>query len=111
MSTNHLRPERKRHSVQPGLTGWAQVNGRNNITWEEKLTLDLEYISEISFINDWKIIFMTVAKVFLKEDISTDGMDTAEDLGDYLLRTGKVDREEHENLQKVGRRIMVYNED
>lgn len=103
--------QRKRHSVQPGLTGWAQVNGRNNITWEEKLTLDLEYVSEISFINDWKIIFMTVAKVFLKEDISTEGMDTAEDLGDYLLRTGKVDREEHENLQKVGRMVMVYNED
>ena len=94
--------QRKRHSVQPGLTGWAQVNGRNNITWEEKLTLDLEYISEISFISDWKIIFMTVAKVFLKEDISTEGMDTAEDFGDYLLRIGKVGRKEYaESFEKA----------
>ncbi|NLN14180.1 MAG: sugar transferase, partial [Tissierellia bacterium] len=48
--------QRKRHTVLPGLTGWAQVNGRNDISWEEKLSLDLEYIDNISFINDLKII-------------------------------------------------------
>ena len=90
--------QRKRHSVQPGLTGWAQVNGRNNVTWEEKLSLDLEYIEKFFFVKDWKIIFMTVVKVFKKDDISTEGMDTAEDLGDYLLRVGEVDREEYEDL-------------
>lgn len=92
--------QRKRHSVHPGLTGWAQVNGRNNITWEEKLALDLNYIEDISFVKDWKIIFMTVAKVFKKDDISTEGMDTAEDFGDYLLRVGKVDTFEYEEKQK-----------
>ncbi|WP_353894430.1 sugar transferase [Proteinivorax hydrogeniformans] len=87
--------QRKRHSVHPGLTGWAQVNGRNNVTWEEKLSLDLQYLKDITFIKDMKIILMTIVKVFKKEDISTQGMETAEDLGDYLLKVGKVDREEY----------------
>jgi len=96
-----MTPEqRQRHSVHPGLTGWAQVNGRNNVAWEEKLSLDLEYINYITFVKDFKIIFMTVVKVFLKEDISAEGMDTAEDLGDYLLRVGKFDREEYKNIKK-----------
>ena len=96
-----MSPEqRKRHSIHPGLTGWAQVNGRNNITWEEKLALDLEYIDNISFVNDFKIILKTVVNVFMKKDISTDGMDTAEDLGDCLLRVGKIDREEYRKIKK-----------
>lgn len=99
--------QRQRHSVHPGLTGWAQVNGRNNVTWEEKLSLDLEYIEDISFIKDWKIIFMTVAKVFKKDDISTEGMDTAEDLGDYLLRVGKVDEFEYEENQELSRELLA----
>ncbi len=98
--------QRQRHSVHPGLTGWAQVNGRNNVTWEEKISLDLDYIEDISFIKDWKIIFMTVAKVFKKDDISTEGMDTAEDLGDYLLRVGKVDRFEYEKLIIESNRLL-----
>lgn len=95
--------QRKRHSVLPGLTGWAQVNGRNNITWEEKLNYDLEYIKDITFINDVKIIIKTVFKVFKKEDVTTKGMDTAEDYGDYLLRIGKVNSiiyEENINMEK-----------
>jgi undecaprenyl phosphate N,N'-diacetylbacillosamine 1-phosphate transferase len=89
-----MTPEqRRRHSVLPGLTGWAQVNGRNNVTWKEKLELDLEYIDEITFLKDWEIIFTTVAKVFNRDDVSTEGMDTAEDLGDYLYRTKKIDKE------------------
>ena len=103
-----MTPEqRHRHSVHPGLTGWAQVNGRNNVTWEEKLLLDLEYIGNISFIKDWKIIFMTVAKVFKKDDISTEGMDTAEDLGDYLLRVGQVDISEYEKNQVESNKILA----
>ena len=98
--------QRQRHSVHPGLTGWAQVNGRNNVTWEEKLSLDLDYIEDISFIRDWKIIFMTVAKVFKKDDISTEGMDTAEDFGDYLLRVGKVDKFEYEENQELSRELL-----
>lgn len=97
--------QRKRHIVRPGLTGWAQVNGRNNITWEEKLALDLEYLENISFFKDCKIILMTVKKVLKKSDITTDGMDTAEDLGDYMLRTGKVDKELYEQLNNEAKRI------
>lgn len=102
-----MTPEqRKRHTIHPGLTGWAQVNGRNNIKWEEKFSLDLEYFSEITFVKDIQIIFMTVAKVFKKDDISTEGMDTAEDLGDYLLRVGKVDKNQYTEFQKEGRRLV-----
>lgn len=102
-----MTPEqRMRHSIHPGLTGWAQVNGRNNVTWEEKISLDLEYFSEITFVKDIRIIFMTVAKVFKKEDISTEGMETAEDFGDYLLRLRKVDREEYEENQVLSRKLL-----
>lgn len=92
--------QRKRHIVRQGLTGLAQVNGRNNVTWEEKINYDLEYIKKITFINDLKIIFKTIAKVFKKEDIATDGMDTAEDLCDYLLRTKRITQEEYN--EKLG---------
>ncbi len=62
----------RRHEVRPGLTGLAQVNGRNAITWKAKFDIDVEYVDKITFINDWKIIFMTVATVFKREGI-TDG--------------------------------------
>jgi len=91
-----MTPEqRQRHCVLPGLTGWAQVNGRNGITWEEKLALDLEYINSITFFGDLKIIFMTVGKVLKRDGINSDGMDTAEDFGDYLLRCKKITIEEY----------------
>lgn len=99
--------QRQRHCVHPGLTGWAQVNGRNNVTWEEKLSLDLDYIVDITLIKDYKIILMTVAKVLKKDDIATEGMDTAEDLGDYLLRVGKVDQFEYEKNQELSRELLV----
>lgn len=92
--------QRKRHTVRQGLTGLAQINGRNNITWKEKLNYDLKYIDNITFIEDIKIILKTVVKVFNKEDITTDGMDTAEDLGDYLLRTNKITEKEYKEKLK-----------
>ena len=96
--------QRKRHTVRQGLTGLAQINGRNNITWEEKINYDLEYIENIKFIEDLKIILKTIKKVSTKEDISTEGMDTAEDLCDYLLRNGKITQEEYKNkLKMLGR--------
>lgn len=86
-----MTPEqRKRHSVLPGLTGLAQVNGRNNISWEEKLRWDLRYIEHVSFRTDVSIILRTIKKVFKRDDIAADGMETAEDLGDYLLRMKKI---------------------
>ncbi|MEJ6951730.1 sugar transferase [Natronospora cellulosivora (SeqCode)] len=102
-----MTPEqRERHSVHPGLTGWAQVNGRNNISWEEKFSLDLEYIEDISFLKDMQIIIMTVAKVLMKDDISTEGLDTAEDLGDYLLSNGKIDKETYIYSKERGIEIV-----
>lgn len=93
--------QRKRHTVRQGLTGLAQVNGRNNITWEEKINYDLEYIKNITFIGDVKIIFKTAIKVFKKDDINTEGMDTAEDLCDYLLRTKQITEEEYKEKLKM----------
>ncbi|MGG0280591.1 sugar transferase [Bacillus pacificus] len=87
--------QRERHTVLPGLTGWAQVNGRNAVVWERKLSLDLEYINEVTFLGDLKIILMTIAKVFKRDGISAEGMETAEDLGDYLLRKKKITENEY----------------
>lgn len=96
--------QRKRHTVRQGLTGLAQVNGRNNVTWEEKINYDLQYIEKITFLEDVKIILKTVGKVFARKDIETEGMETAEDLCDYLLRTNKVSKEEYkEKLEMIGR--------
>lgn len=62
----------KRHNVRPGITGWAQVNGRNAISWEEKFKLDVWYVENQSLWLDMKILFLTVKKVFVKEGISAD---------------------------------------
>lgn len=68
----------RRHEVRPGITGWAQVNGRNAISWEEKFKLDVWYVDNCSFWLDLKILWMTVAKVFKREGISQDGQATME---------------------------------
>ena len=68
-----------RHDVRPGLTGWAQVNGRNAISWEEKFELDLWYVEHISFWLDVKIVFMTVMKVLRREGISSETAATMEE--------------------------------
>ena len=62
--------ENKRHNVKPGITGWAQINGRNALSWEEKFKFDNEYVSSVGFLFDLKIIFLTIKKVVKKEDIS-----------------------------------------
>lgn len=98
--------EMKRQSVYPGLTGLAQINGRNNITWGDKFKFDLQYVKKISFLEDMRIIYRTVFKVANQDDINTDGMETAEDLGDYLLRTGKVSKEEYDKKQKEAKELL-----
>lgn len=87
--------QKERHGILPGLTGWAQINGRNCVTWEEKLTFDLDYLDNITFTGDWQIIFRTAVKVFKRDGISTVGMDTSEDFGDFLLREKKINSEEY----------------
>lgn len=99
--------QRLRHTVRPGMTGLAQINGRNHITWEEKLEWDLKYIEGgITFTGDVKILMETVRKVLGKEDINSEGMATAEDYGDYLLRTGKVGKDEYDKLQSKARELL-----
>lgn len=68
----------RRHEVRPGITGWAQVNGRNAISWKKKFDYDVWYVDHISFLLDIKIIFLTVKKVFLREGISQEGQATME---------------------------------
>ncbi|NMP30453.1 sugar transferase [Thalassotalea sp. M1531] len=63
----------KRHNVRPGITGWAQVNGRNNLSWQEKFKLDVWYVENQSFWLDIKILFLTVYKVIKRSDIAADG--------------------------------------
>lgn len=69
----------RRHEVRPGFTGYAQVNGRNAISWEEKFNYDVYYVNHITFINDWKIIFKTVFKVLKRDGISSDTSATMEE--------------------------------
>lgn len=89
------KEEMKRQSVYPGLTGLAQICGRNNITWKEKFTYDLQYIQKITFLEDMRIIFRTIFKVSAQEDIATEGMETAEDYGDWLLRVNSISQKEY----------------
>lgn len=77
--------QRRRHEVRPGLTGWAQVNGRNGITWQKKFEYDVEYVDNISFFGDIKIIFMTVINV-LKNSSDGEGIDVEEEfLGNEVV--------------------------
>ena len=75
----YSQEQKRRHEVRPGLTGYAQVNGRNTISWEEKFRLDVEYVDEISFWLDVKIIFQTVGKIFKREGISSETSATMEE--------------------------------
>ena len=87
----------KRQSVRPGLSGLAQVNGRNNISWEDKFKYDLQYIKKISLWKDIGLVFKTIGKAFVKqENVDREGFATDEDYGDYLLRTNKITQAEYD---------------
>jgi hypothetical protein len=96
-----MSPEqRRRHDVRPGLTGLAQVSGRNNITWERKFEYDLEYINEeMTFVGDIKIIIRTVGKVLKRSDTVREGTASDMDFGDWLMMQGKVDQETYDAKQ------------
>lgn len=70
--------QKRRHEVRPGLSGLAQVSGRNAISWEDKFNLDVEYVDNVNFIEDWKIIFFTIKKVFAREGINSETAATIE---------------------------------
>lgn len=101
------KEQRRRYTVRPGLSGLAQVNGRNDIDWEDKLDWDLKYIKKITFLGDMKIIYQTVMKAFVKQEGITEGdMATAQDFGDYLLFKGKVGREEYNDKQMEAKKLL-----
>ena len=99
--------QRRRHDVRPGLTGLAQVNGRNNITWEQKFEYDLKYIDDgITFIGDVKIIFQTVGKVLKRSDTVREGTVSDMDFGDWLMSEGKVDKETYDEKQQEAKELL-----
>lgn len=101
------KEQRVRHNVRPGLTGLAQVNGRNNITWEQKIEYDLQYIeSGVTFWGDTKIIFETVGKVLKRSDTVREGTVSDMDFGDWLMLEGKVDRKTYEAKQAEAKEVL-----
>lgn len=99
--------QRRRHTVRPGLTGLAQVNGRNNISWEEKFEYDLMYIDRgITLRGDACIILKTVGKVLGRRDIVRDGTASDMDYGDWLVSEGKLDHTEYAEGQKKAKDLL-----
>lgn len=99
--------QRHRHDVRPGLTGFAQINGRNNITWEQKFEYDIQYIDNgITFVGDVKIILRTVGKVFKRSDTVREGTVSDMDFGDWLLKESKVSRETYDAKQKEAKDLI-----
>lgn len=102
--------ERMRHTAKPGLSGLAQTRGRNALSWDGKLATDLEYIENITFLGDVKIIIDTVKQVFFKEKgiegSDIDEVDITDDFGDYLLKAGRVSREEYDQKQDEARALL-----
>lgn len=99
--------QRRRHDVRPGLTGLAQVNGRNNITWEQKFAYDLAYIDAgITFWADVKILLQTVGKVLKRSDTVREGTVSDMDFGDWLITQGKVDQTTYEEKQIEAKELI-----
>lgn len=99
--------QRRRHDVRPGLTGFAQVNGRNNITWEQKFEYDLQYIDNgITFIGDIKIVFKTIGKVIKRSDTVREGTVSDVDFGDWLIAEGKVDQATYDEKQAEAMELL-----
>lgn len=104
-----MTPEiRMRHTAKPGLSGLAQVMGRNAISWEDKFKWDLKYIERVSFASDFKIVFNTVKKVFVRSDMteSDEETDVTLDYGDALLAEGKINAEEYRAGLTEAKRLL-----
>lgn len=99
--------QRRRHDVRPGLTGLAQVNGRNNITWEQKFEYDLQYIDNgITLLNDIKIILNTVIKVIKRSDTVREGTVSDMDFGDWLMEQNKIDKPTYDEKQAQAKKLL-----
>ena len=99
--------QRQRHNVRPGLTGLAQVSGRNNISWEEKFTYDLRYIKKITLLGDIKIIFQTAFKVFKRSDVVREGTVSDIDYGDYLLQELAITEADYNTKQIEAKNLLM----
>ncbi len=99
--------QRRRHDVRPGLTGLAQVNGRNNITWEQKFEYDLQYMDRgITFVGDVKIVLQTVGKVLKRSDTVREGTVSDMDFGDWMLMNGNVDKDTYDKKQAEAKELL-----
>ena len=102
--------QRLRHTAKPGLSGLAQTRGRNALSWDAKLATDIEYIENITFLGDVKIIINTVKQVFFKEKGieggTVDEIDITDDFGDFLLKAGKISKEEYNKKQEEARKLL-----
>lgn len=102
--------QRMRHTVKPGLSGLAQTRGRNALSWDGKLATDLEYIEKVTFLGDVKIIINTVKQVFFKEkgieNGTVDEVDITDDFGDYLLKAGRVSKEEYDQKMNDAKELL-----
>lgn len=102
-----MTPEvRKRHTVLPGLTGLAQCNGRDHMSWEKKFAYDLTYIKSITLLGDMKIIFKTAVQLFRKEGIAAKDGVSAEDFGDYLLHKGVLNEMQYTEKQRQAENLL-----
>ena len=97
--------ERRRHTVRPGLTGLAQVSGRNALRWENKLALDLKYISDMSFRTDVKLLFRTAKIIFFGGE-SSDETEVTDDYGDYLLQQGRITEAEYRQKREQAKELL-----
>lgn len=97
--------QRQRHLVRPGLSGLAQVSGRNALAWEVKLRIDLDYIERISFREDFKIVMKTIYKLF-KRDSEVNEIELCDDFGDYLLKEKKITFEDYQEKQIQAEEIL-----
>lgn len=99
--------QRGRHNIKPGVTGLAQVHGRNNITWEQKFIYDLDYVENVTLFGDIIIIFQTVGKVFKQSDVVREGTASDIDFGDWLLSNGTIDQKTYEQKQKEAKELLI----
>ena len=101
------KEQRCRHTAKPGLSGLAQVNGRNSISWDEKIGWDSRYIKRVTIKEDFTIVIRTIKKAFInQEGIVQDDMVTAEDFGDYKLRIGQIDCKRYKERKKIAEEIL-----
>lgn len=102
-----MTPEqRQRHTARPGLSGLAQVSGRNAISWEGKLDTDLKYIDNISFLNDAKIVLLTIKKAFFTHEGADSVIEESMDFGDWLLKEKRINQKSYDEKQMLAKEIL-----